>query len=95
MCNPTIFAIPQELWVPYHNFSAHSIWYNEGFYEWEHRRIPTNMCLCYHLFGIYSAVISALTQCHIELHESVVACQHITWDENSSIPYFKQTIIDS
>ena len=74
LCNPSLFAIPQELLAPCHNFSAYSSCYNEVFYKWAHRRIPTNTCLCYQLFGSYSTVHSMLTQCHIEFHESVIAC---------------------
>ena len=95
MCNPTLFAIPQELWAPYHNFSVYSGWYNECFYAWAHRRVPTNTRLRYLLFVIYYTVISTLTQRHIDFHKSVAACQHITWDKNSSIPYFRQMILDS
>ena len=78
MCNPTLFAIPQELLAPYHNFSTYSSWYNKGFYEWAHRRILTNKCSRYQLFGSYSTVISTFTQRHIDFHKSVVAFQHIT-----------------
>ena len=95
MCNTTLLEIPQEIWMTYHNFSIYSSWYNEGLYKWAHRCIPNNKCLRYHLFVSYSMVISKLTQQHIELHKAVVACHHITWDKESSIPYFKQTILDS
>ena len=95
MCNPTLLSIAQDLWAPYHNFSVYSGCYNECFYAWAHRRVPTNTRLCYQLFGSYSTVISTLNQQHINLHKSVVACQLIPWDENSSIPYFRQTILDS
>ena len=40
LSNPTLFAIPHELWATYHNFNAY-IWYNEIFYEWEYRCIPS------------------------------------------------------
>ena len=95
MCNPTLFPINQELWAPYHNFSVYSCWYSEGLYEWAYRRIPTNMCLPYQLLVSYSTVISKLTQRNIEFHESVVSCQHITWDENISILYFKHMIMNA
>ena len=92
MCNPTIFSIPPELWSPYHNLSVYSCFYPGVFYKWAYRRIPTNTCLCYQFTSSYSTGISKLIQHHIEFHESVVACQHINWDKNSSIPYFKQKI---
>ena len=28
LCNPTLFAIPQELWALYHNLILYSGWYN-------------------------------------------------------------------
>ena len=80
MCSPTLFPITQEIWAPYHNLSVCSFCYNEGFYEWAHRNIPTNTCFHYQVLGSYSTVIRKLTQQHIKLHKSVVACQHITWD---------------
>ena len=88
MCNHNLFAIPREILAPYYNFSAGSGWYNVCFYAWAHRHVPTNTRSRYQLFGSYSAVIITLTQRHIDFHKCFVACQHITWDENSSIPYF-------
>ena len=28
LCKNTLFAIPRELWAPYHNFIVYSCWYN-------------------------------------------------------------------
>ena len=95
MCKPTLFSIQQELWAPYQNLSVYSCWYNQGFYELAYRCITTNTCSRYQLLYSYYTVIIKLKQRHIEFHESVVAFQHITWDKNSSIPYFKQAIMDS
>ena len=36
---PFFFAVPHELWTPYHNSIAFR-WYNERNYEWAYRRIP-------------------------------------------------------
>ena len=36
ICNPIIFAIPHDLWTPYHNLGAFYC-YNEEHYEWVHR----------------------------------------------------------
>ena len=90
MCNPTVFVIPQELWAPNHNFGIYSGWYNECFYAWEHRQVPNNTRSRYQLFCSYSTFISTLTQWHIDFHKSVVACQKITWDENSSFLYLRK-----
>ena len=82
LCNLILFAIPQELWAPYHNLSVYSGWYNECSYTWAHRRVPTNTCLRYQqIFNSYSTVIKTLTQWHTDLYKAVVACQHITWDK--------------
>ena len=39
MYNPVLFAVPRELWTPYHHFGVFR-WYNEGYHDWAHRRIP-------------------------------------------------------
>ena len=35
--NPIIFAIPQYLWAPYHNFRVYECLYNECCYTWAYR----------------------------------------------------------
>ena len=58
--------------------------------------VPTNTHLRYQqIFASYSTAIETLTQRNIDLEKAVAACQHITWDENPSVPYFRQTILDS
>ena len=42
LCNPILFAIPQELWAPYHNFIVYGSWYNGYSYSWAHRRVLTH-----------------------------------------------------
>ena len=96
LSNPTIFAIPRELWLPYHNFIVYS-WYNEGFYEWVWRRITSPYSeshLRYKLLGSLSTGITKLNPALIKSRELAVTFQQITRDENSSIPYFKQKILD-
>ena len=94
LCNPILFAIPQELWAPYHSFSVYSSWYNECSYTYAHRHAPTNTHLRYHqIFGSYSTIIEMLTQRHIDFHNSDVVCQYITWEENASVPYFIHTFL--
>ena len=97
LSNPTLFAIPHELWATYHNFNAY-IWYNEIFYEWEYRCIPSlysDSCLHYQLLERLSTGITNLNPVLIHSHKLAVTFQKIAWDENSSIPYFKQKIIYS
>ena len=91
-----IFAIPQYLWAPYHNFVFYRSWYNECCYTWAHRRVPTDTRSHYqNILASYYTVIKKLTQRRLDFTTSVAACQHITWDENLSAPYFKQEILDS
>ena len=73
LCNPSLFAIPQELLAPCHNFSVYSGWYNQCSYAWVHRSVPTNTHSRYHFLGSYSTVIEMSTQRHIDFHKSVVA----------------------
>ena len=42
LCNPILFAIPQELRVPYNKFSVYIRWYNECYYTWAHKHVRTN-----------------------------------------------------
>ena len=96
LCNPIFFTIPKELWAPYHNFSVYGSCYNNYYYTWAHRLIPTSIRSHYqHIFASYYTVIETLTQRHPYFNKTAAACQHITWDENSSVPYFIQTILDS
>ena len=49
----------------------------------------------YQLLGSLSIGITKLTPALIQYHEIAVNFQKITRDENSSILYFKQKILDS
>ena len=94
--NPIVFAVTQEIWYPYHNFSVYGSWYNECSYTWAHRCVPTHTHLQYqHIIASYYMVIETLTQQHLDFNKTVTACQHITWDKKASVPYFRQTILDS
>ena len=94
--HPILFAVPQEIWAPYHNFNVYGSWYNQCSYTWAYRPVPTNMRLQYqNILASYSMVIETLTQRHLGLNKIVATCQHITWDKSSYIPYFNQTILDS
>ena len=94
--NPIVFAVTQELWYPYHNFSVYGSCYNNYYYTWAHRLIPTSIRSHYqHIFASYYTVIETLTQHHLDFNKAIAACQHITWDENSSVSYLRQTILDS
>ena len=61
-------------------------------------RIPdpyNDLCSRYQYYGILSTGITKLTPEIIQSHELAVTFQQTTRDENSSIPYYKQNIIDS
>ena len=75
--NPIIFAIPQYLWAPYHNFSVYGSWYNYCSYTWAHSRVPTNTRLQYqNILASYSTVISTSRFCiPIMLHENYLSSQ--------------------
>ena len=92
MHNPVLSYIPQELCTPYHNSGVYS-WYNSGFYKWAHRRIP--IILSYQYYGNLSTGINKLNPALIQSHDLAVTFQKIAWEENSSIPYSKQKILDS
>ena len=97
LSNPVFFVIPHDLWAPCQNFGVY-IWYNEGFYEWEYRRIPapySDSCSHYQLYQSFSIGITKLTPTIIQSHMLAVTFQKTTQDRNSSIPYFKQKILDS
>ena len=84
LSNPTLFAIPHDLWATYHNFNAY-IWYNEIFYEWEYRCIPSpysDSCLHYQLLERLSTGITNLNPVLIHSHKLAVTFQKINRDGN-------------
>ena len=64
-----------------------------------HGHIGAFQLTCVHVtnifFASYYTVIETLTQHHLDFNKAIAACQHITWDENSSVSYLRQTILDS
>ena len=97
MYNPVLFSIPTEIWTPKQNFRFF-FWYNEVLYEWAHRHIPTlysGLWLRYQYYRKLYTGITKLTPVIVQSHGLAVTFKQITRDKKSSIPYFKQKILNS
>ena len=93
LLNPILVANPQNILSSYHNLGVYGSWYNKCHYTWEHWRVPTSTQSYYkNILACYSTVINTLTQRNLDFTTSVAACQNITLDGNSSIPYFELMI---
>ena len=96
MCNLIIFAIPQNLWTPYHNFRVLR-WYNYEHYKRVYRRIfatYTGPWTCYEYYTNTSTFITRLTPDIIQDLKLSKTFQQITRYKISSIPYFKKNMPD-
>ena len=79
ICNPIFFAIPHDLWNPYHNVGVFH-WYNEEHYKWVHRRIfakQTDPWTCYKYYAKKSTYITQLTPEFVQSLKSSKTIQKI------------------
>ena len=91
MCNLILYAIPYNLWTPYHNFGAlHR--YNKEYCDWAHRCILDKYNGTWTRYKYYANKSRYITQLTPETIQYLEWCKQfhpITQDKKSSIPYFK------